>query len=103
VLCALTVRKLRPGTYEQFRSAWEPEVFPEGFTRAYHLRGLEDENEVVSFGFFDGTMEELRQVMEREDVMRADEQRQREMAEVVEWTGTDAVFEVVEEVTPPQR
>lgn len=59
MLCALSVRRLKPGAYEGFRRAWEPEEFPEGFTRAYHVRSLEDQNEVVSFGFYDRTMADL--------------------------------------------
>jgi hypothetical protein len=59
MLCFLTVRKLKPGSYESFREAWDPGEdvpagFTEGFTRAYHLRNLEDENEVISFGFLRG-------------------------------------------------
>jgi hypothetical protein len=43
MLCFLTVRKLKPGSYEAFREAWDPgedvpASFTEGFTRAYHLR-----------------------------------------------------------------
>jgi hypothetical protein len=101
MLCFLTVRKLKPGSYDDFRQAWEPEEWPEGFSRAYHLRNLEDENEVISFGFFDGGPEDLER-------MRADEEfrsvRERQLEEVnkhVESVGTDAVFEVLEEVKPP--
>jgi heme-degrading monooxygenase HmoA len=94
MLCALTVRKLKPGAYEEFRRAWEPEQVPEGFTRAYHLRNLEDTDEVISFGFFDGTIDDLRRVQRDSDYAG---QRARVDA-TVESTGTDAIFEVVEEV-----
>ncbi len=101
MLCALTVRRLKPGTFEQFRRAWEPEVWVAGFTRAYHLRNVNDENEVVSFGFFDGTLEDAqRQRQEVDPDGQMEERRQRRMAEFVESTGMDAIFEVVDEVTP---
>jgi heme-degrading monooxygenase HmoA len=97
MLCALSVRRLMPGSYEDFRRAWEPEEFPEGFTRAYHLRNLNDENQVVSFGFYDGTLEDLERIRDQQK----EEERQSRMAEFVESTDVDAIFEVVDEVTPP--
>ena len=32
---------------------------PAGWVRFHMLRGLADENDVVTFGFFDGTLEQL--------------------------------------------
>jgi heme-degrading monooxygenase HmoA len=101
MLCFLTVRKLNPGSYDAFRQAWEPEegVIPEGFTRAYHLRNLEDENEVISFGFFEGDPEDLER-MRGDEEFRSQRQAQVErINEHVESTGADGVYEVVEEVT----
>jgi heme-degrading monooxygenase HmoA len=97
MLCALSVRRLMPGSYEDFRRAWEPEEFPEGFNRAYHLRNLNDENQVVSFGLYDGTLEDLERIRDQQK----EEERQSRMAEFVESTDVDAMFEVVDEVTPP--
>jgi hypothetical protein len=61
MLCAHTVRRLKPGTFDQFMAAFRPEGddLPAGWVRFHALRGLGDENEVVTFGFFDGTLEEL--------------------------------------------
>jgi hypothetical protein len=60
MLCAHTVRRLKPGTLEQFEEAFRPEEgIPYGWVRFHLLRGLADENEIVTFGFFDGTLEEL--------------------------------------------
>ena len=104
MLCALTVRRLKPGTYEQFRQAWDPgeDAWVEGWTRAYHLRNTRDENEIISFGFFDGTLEELTRRTEEVDADgRLREERQRRLDEVVESVGADSIYEVIEEVTPP--
>jgi heme-degrading monooxygenase HmoA len=61
MLCAHTVRKLKPGTFEQFAEAFRPDQGspPPGWIRFNMLRSLADENEVVTFGFFDGTVEDL--------------------------------------------
>ena len=103
MLCALSVRRLKPGAYEDFRRAWEPEEFPEGFTRAYHIRRLDDENEVVSFGFYEGTFAELEAELEAIRDRQKEQERQARMAEHVESTLVDGMFEVLDEVTPPGR
>jgi hypothetical protein len=52
MLCAHTVRRLKPGTFDQFLAAFRPDgdVLPGGWVRFHALRGLADENEVVTFG-----------------------------------------------------
>jgi hypothetical protein len=102
MFCFLTVRKLKPGAYDDFRAAWEPEGDPpEGFARAYHLRNISDENEVISFGFFEGSREDIDRL--RAEVGEAREEQVRKINEYVESIGADGVYEVVEEYTPPGR
>jgi len=63
MLCALTVRELKPGTIEQFKETFVPDdemQAPPGWKHFYALQNVDDENEVITFGFFDGTLEELR-------------------------------------------
>ena len=50
MLCAHTVRRLKPGTFDQFSEAFMPseDDAPAGWVRFHMLRGLADENEVVS-------------------------------------------------------
>jgi hypothetical protein len=88
MLCALTVRRLKPGAFDDYRNAWNVEV--PGW-RAYTVRNLEDENEIVSFGFFDGSLDDLRNSQENFDY----EGFRRRVDEFVESTGTDGIFEVV--------
>jgi len=69
MICTLTARRLRPGSYEAFRSAWDPGNVDagslRGWTRVYHCRDVADSDVVLSFGLFDGTLEELRQAQSR--------------------------------------
>jgi hypothetical protein len=69
MLCAHTVRRLKPGMFEQFMEAFRPgeDDLPAGWVRFHALRGLADENEVVTFGFFDGTVEELERSQDQGD------------------------------------
>jgi hypothetical protein len=101
MLCALTVRKLKPGTFEEFREAFmsliDPEHPPEGWLRFDMLRNTDDPDEVICFGFFDGTVEELH---ERSSEMGRNTQQQA-IAPFVDAVGADGIFEVVEERVAP--
>ena len=96
IVCALSVRRLKPDSYDAFRDAWEPKPWPKGALRAYHARSTADENVVVSFGLFDGTADELRSASGETD----EAGRQERIAEHVESTSVDGLFEVLDEVTP---
>ena len=60
MLCAHTVRQLKSGSFEQFAEAFTPEgAPPPGWARFTMLRGIADPDQVITFGYFDGTLEEL--------------------------------------------
>lgn len=67
MLVALTVRRLKPGAFDAFRAAWERDGAPPGWTRALTARKVDDRDEVVSFGFFQGDLEELRRSQQEFD------------------------------------
>jgi heme-degrading monooxygenase HmoA len=97
MLCALTVRKLKPGAIEQFKQAFIPSdemEAPPGWKRFYALQNAEDENEVITFGFFDGTLKQLREGQQDSGDY---DQRRAAAEELVESVGADGIFEVVEE------
>ena len=99
MLCALTVRQLKPGTFERFAEEFGPresEGPPRGWIRFDMIRDLADENRVVTFGFFDGTLEEL----ERSQGEAGYEDRRAAVDELVEDVPVNGVFEVVREMTP---
>ena len=59
MLCALTVRQLKPGSYDEFMEAFRPPdgvMSPSGWKRFTAVR---DGDRVITFGFFDGSREEL--------------------------------------------
>jgi hypothetical protein len=94
----LTVRKLKPGSFDGWRRAWEPDEWPEGAQRAYILRNVSDPDEVIAFGFFDALLERL----QSDPTLREQQQaRFKRMASHVASTDVDGIYEVVEEVTPP--
>lgn len=101
MLVALSVRKLKPGAYDAFRKAWEPDEFPSPLQRAYHVRDVSDPDTVISFGFLDADTSDLDDF--RAEVAEVEERRQAAMAAHVDALIVDGVFEVVEEVVPAGR
>jgi heme-degrading monooxygenase HmoA len=100
MICALTVRKLKPGTFDQFREAFMAPVssgeMPEGWVRFNMVRGVSDPDEVICFGVFNGALEDLR----ANAAQTGYQDQQAAIAPFVESVGTDGFFEVVEDITP---
>ena len=93
MLCAHTVRRLKPGAFDQFRETFgPPDEAPPGWVRFHMLRNLADPDEVVTFGFFDGTLEELERTQADSDFegMRA------AADPLVDAVITNGVYEIVE-------
>jgi quinol monooxygenase YgiN len=97
MICALTVRRLKPGTFHEFRQAFLGEMadgqLPEGFVRFDMVRNTDDPDEVICFGFFAGTAEELRTSVAKFGYAA----QQEAIAPYVESVGADGLYEVVEE------
>ena len=99
MICFLSARRLKPGAFDDFRRAWEPQRWPPEAIRAYHLRHRDDENLIVSFGLYEGTLADRDRIREGHG---GDEQRLARIAEHIEETLVEGAFEVVEEVAPSQ-
>src|SRR5919106_669070 len=98
MICALSVRTLQAGTFDDFRqafmSALDSDNPPEGWVRFNMVRNVDNPDEVVTFGFFDGTVEELR------GMAAQDESRAAQLEAIkpyVAAVGADGLYEVVEE------
>jgi hypothetical protein len=96
MICALTVRTLKPGTFEEFRAAFmqhaNPDEIPAGWVRFNMIRGIENPDEVVCFGFFDGTLDDL-----RGGGQDGYSEQMAAIAPFVESVGTNDLFEIVED------
>jgi heme-degrading monooxygenase HmoA len=98
MIVMFTARRLKPGAWEQFRRAWEPEGgdAPPGFQRAYHARNLRDEDEIISFGLFDMTEEDYRRWRGEADA--GENARVDRLSAFVENEHVSGVYEVIDEV-----
>ena len=62
MIVMFSARRLKPGSWEQYRRAWDPgDSMPPGFQRAYHARNIRDEDEIISFGLFEMTEDQYHQ------------------------------------------
>jgi heme-degrading monooxygenase HmoA len=97
MLCALTVRTLKPGTFDEFREAFMggeiPDDPPEGWVRFNMVQNAENPDEVICFGFFDGDVEELR----RSSAEQGYEKQMDAIAPYIVSVGTDGLYEIVED------
>jgi len=99
MLVFFSARRLKPGSFDQFRRAWQPgegqDDLPDGAVAIYHARNRKDPDEVISFGIFD---------VDDPAAVRGDEQaelkRQDAMAAFVENIPLEGVYEVIEEIKP---
>ena len=95
--CALTVRKLKPGSYDEWRKAWWPEdsseEMPEG-AQVFIVRNTKDPDEIIAFGLFEGDPEEMRKMMDPE----VEKKRQEAMEPHIESVGADGMYEVIEHI-----
>ena len=94
MICGLTVRKLKPGTFEEFREAFMEGESDEGPAGAqfFMIRNTDDSDEVICFGLFDGTVEELRS----SDIYAGYDEQMKKIEPFVESVGADGMYEVVE-------
>ena len=102
-MCIATVRRLKPGTYELFRAAWEPNPWPRHATHALHLRNDEHPDEVCSLLFLDLTPEGLEALRDSPDFTASEAARIKRVSAHELDVVLNSVYEVVEEVRPPQR
>jgi hypothetical protein len=94
MLCALTVRRLKPDSFDEFREKFVPsgDSPPAGWKRFHIVRGVSDPNEVVTFGFFDGTPEEMQQSQDDADY----DERRNAIEPLVESVVSNGVYEIVQ-------
>ncbi len=93
MLCAHTVRRLKPGMYEAFMEAFMPgDDPPAGWVRFHALRDLADPDRIVTFGFFDGTLEQLEASQDDHDFA----ERRAAIAPFVEEVVLNGVYAIAE-------
>jgi len=101
MFCAITVRQIKPDSYEEFRKAWEPDPWLPKLTRAVVLRNQDDPDQVLTIGYFDADADALDEIRDDPAVLAEEERRLRRISEFEERVVLNGIYELVEEVSPP--
>ena len=99
MICTFTARRLKPGAYNAFRAAWDPSAAGgelRRWTHIYHARDVADPDIVISFGLFDGSLDELREAQARLGRQSQVDRIDPHVQDVL----LDGSYEVVEQLTP---
>lgn len=97
MIVMFTARRLKPGAWEQFRRAWDPEdARPPGWRKAYHARNIRDEDEVISFGTFDMSVDDYHRWRAEADAQET--RRVDHLSAFVENEYVSGVYEVIDEL-----
>jgi hypothetical protein len=101
MMCAVTVRAIKPGAYEAFRRAWEPDPWPPELQRVVVSRNEEDPDQVLTASYFDLGPDELERRRDDPSLLGAEEARLHRLAEHVDHVVFKGIFEIVEELEAP--
>ena len=101
MMCMVSVRQLKPGTYDEFREAWEPVAMPPSFKRAVVLRNEDNPDQVLTIGYFDVGPEEFDAVRDDVEMLGNEAKRIGRIAPFEQAVVLNGVFEVVDEIGPP--
>jgi hypothetical protein len=103
MMCAVAVRQIKSGSYEEFRRAWHHDPWLPRYERAIVLRNEDNPDQVLTMAFFDGTSEEYEAARDEPETMAAEERRLQRISEWEERVLLSAVYELVDEVRPPEE
>ena len=100
MMCLVTVRQLKPGSYDDFRRAWQPDPWPASLSRVEILRNDDDPDEVITVGYLDLSADELEAMRDQPEILEGELRRLERIAPFEERVLVNSVFELVEEVRP---
>jgi len=101
MICTLTARRLTPGSFAGFRAAFVsvndemPADARDRWKNVYICQDVADPDVALTFGFFHGTVEELRDMQSR----FAPPAQHEEAASLIAETLFDGSFQVVDELS----
>jgi hypothetical protein len=101
MMCAVAVRQIKPGSYEEFRKAWQHDPWLPRYEKALVMRNEDSPDQVLTMAFFDGTFDEYEAARDDPETMRAEERRLHRIAEYEERVLLSGVYDVTDEVRPP--
>ncbi len=102
MMALVTVRQIKPGTYEEFRAAWAPNPWWPQLAKIEILRNDDNPDEVLTIGYVDVTPEELEELRDSPEILESEAKRLERIAPFEERLVVNGIFEIVEKLGPPQ-
>ena len=99
MLCAVTIRSLKPGSFDDFRREWEPKPWPPELRRVLVSRNEQDPDQVLTASFLEVGLEEFDTLRDHPALLGAEEDRLSRIAQYEENLVYKGIFEVVEDIT----
>ena len=101
MLCAVTIRSIKPGSFEDFRREWEPRPWPPELSRVIISRNEQDPDQVLTASFIDVEPEHFDKLRDHPALLGAEEDRLSRIADFEEALVFKGLFEIVEEISAP--
>jgi hypothetical protein len=101
MLYTVTVRRLKPGTYDAFREAVAPDPWPPFVRSIQILRSQEDPDEVCTLGVLDVSAEDLEALRDQPEFLLAEAARLERVSAFADDVVVNEVFEVADELRAP--
>src|SRR4051812_45693840 len=101
MMCAVAVRRIKPGSYEEFRKAWYHDPWLPRYEKALVMRNQDSPDQVLTVAFFDGDADAYDAARDEPEAMAAEAARLERITHYEERVLLSGVYEMVEEVLPP--
>jgi hypothetical protein len=99
MLCAVTIRSLKPGSFDAFREAWQPRPWPPELSRVVISRNEQDPDQILTASFLDVGPERFDELRDHPALLGAEEDRLSRIAEYEDTLVYKGIFEIVEDLT----
>ena len=101
MIAAVTVRLLRPGTFEEFRQAVQPDPWLPRLQRVLVYRNDDNPDQVLTMGLFDATAEEFDGLRDEQATLAEEDRRLQRVAAFEERVLLNGIYELANEALPP--
>ena len=101
MIAAVTVRLLKPGTFEEFRQAVQPDPWLPKLQRVLVYRNDDNPDQVLTMGLFDATAEEFDGLRDEQETLAEEDRRLQRVAAFEERVLLNGVYELADDVLPP--
>ena len=101
MICAVTVREIKPGTFEAFREAVQPDPWLPKLERVLVYRNEDADCHVLTIGCFDASPEEFETLRDDPATLSEEATRLERVAQYEQRVVLNGVYELADEFLPP--